>query len=103
MANNLGFAIPVDIVKNVTQRIINEGRVHRSWIGVDCQALQELENWFGTDGKKGVLIASVSPGSPADKKFLKAGDIILAVDGDPVSARFTLTPPFFATTLNKSA
>ncbi len=94
-ANNIGFAIPINIVKEATNAILKDGKVTRSWIGVHCQALQELENYFGTDGTSGVLIASVDPGSPAEAAFLRAGDLILDMDGKPVSARFVEELPAF--------
>jgi len=94
-ANNIGFAIPINIVKEVTDAIINKGEVSRSWIGLHCQALQELENYFRTSSNKGVLIASIDPGSPAEASFLKAGDVILEVDSEPVSARFVEELPTF--------
>ncbi|MBN1211880.1 MAG: trypsin-like peptidase domain-containing protein [candidate division Zixibacteria bacterium] len=94
-ANNIGFAIPINIVKEVTSAILNVSEVHRSWIGLHCQALQELENYFRTGNNEGVLISSIDPGSPAEASFLKAGDIILEVDGVPVSARFVEELPAF--------
>ncbi len=94
-ANNIGFAIPINVVKQVTQDILDHGKVIRSWIGVHCQALQELEKYFGTNRNNGVLISSIDPGSPAAKSFLRAGDIILEVDGQPVSARFQEELPSF--------
>jgi serine protease Do len=94
-ANNLGFAIPVNIVKEVTAAIMADGKVTRSWIGLHCQALQEMEDHFGTAVNSGVLISSIDPGSPADVAFLKAGDVILEVDSIPVSARFIEELPTF--------
>jgi serine protease Do len=94
-ANNLGFAIPVNIVKEVTRAILKDGKVSRSWIGLHCQALQELENYFGANGTSGVLIASVDAGSPAEASFLRAGDLVLEMDGQPVSARFVEELPAF--------
>jgi serine protease Do len=98
-ANNIGFAIPINIVKEVANAILKDGEVKRSWIGLHCQALQELENYFGADGGKGVLISSIDPGSPADQAFMKAGDIVLAVDNKPVSARFVEELPAFYKTI----
>ena len=94
-ANNLGFAIPVNIVKEVTAAIMADGKVTRSWIGLHCQALQEMEDHFGTAVNSGVLVSSIDPGSPADIAFLKAGDVILEVDSVPVSARFIEELPTF--------
>jgi serine protease Do len=94
-ANNIGFAIPINVVKEVTEAVIDHGRLVRSWIGVHCQALQELEDYFGTGRDRGVLVASIDAGSPAEEAFLQAGDIILQVDGEPVSARFVEELPAF--------
>jgi len=94
-ANNIGFAIPINVVKAVVAEIIEHKKVIRSWIGLHCQPLQELEGHFGTNGHTGVLISSIDPSSPADKSFLKAGDIILELDSNMVSARFVEEVPFF--------
>ena len=94
-ANNLGFAIPINVVREVTEQIIRNGKVQRSWIGLHCQALVELEDYFGTQRNTGVLISSIDPGSPADQSYLKAGDIILKVNNQEVSARFVEELPKF--------
>ncbi|MEA1980260.1 MAG: trypsin-like peptidase domain-containing protein [candidate division Zixibacteria bacterium] len=94
-ANNIGFAIPINVVKHVSDAILSHGKVTRSWIGLHCQALQELENYFGTNRNSGVLISSIDPSSPAENSFLKAGDVILEVNGNPVSARFVEELPIF--------
>ena len=94
-ANNLGFAIPVNVVKSVTAAILDHGQVVRSWIGLHCQALQELEGYFGTGRDNGVLISSIDPGSPAEEAFLRAGDIVMELNGEPVSARFLEELPIF--------
>ncbi|MEA2030311.1 MAG: trypsin-like peptidase domain-containing protein [candidate division Zixibacteria bacterium] len=94
-ADNLGFAIPINIVRDVTAAILQEGEVIRSWIGIHCQALQEMEKFFNTDRDVGVLVSSIDPGSPAEKSFLKAGDVILEIDGVSVSARFLEELPAF--------
>ncbi|MCK4462167.1 MAG: PDZ domain-containing protein, partial [candidate division Zixibacteria bacterium] len=102
-ANNLGFAIPVNVVKEVTEAIIRDGKVTRSWIGLHCQAMQEMEVHFGTAVNTGVLISSIDAGSPAEAAFLKAGDVILAVDDQPVSARFVEElPAFYALIANRT-
>lgn len=94
-ANNLGFAIPISVVREVTQAILTEGKVTRSWVGIHCQALNELQEYFNTESNSGVLVSSIDPGSPADQGFIKAGDIILKVNGNPVSARFVEELPAF--------
>jgi len=94
-ANNIGFAVPVNIVRQVAEEIIAGGHVTRSWIGVKAQALQDLEGWFGTERDEGVLISSIDSKSPAEDAGLKAGDIILEVDRTPVSVRFEEQIPHF--------
>ncbi len=102
-ANNLGFAIPVNVVREVTQAILTDGKVTRSWLGIHCQALVELEGYFGTERNNGVLVSSIDPGSPADQSFVKAGDIILKVNSQPVSARFVEELPAFYYMISKFA
>ena len=99
-ANNIGFAIPINVVKSVVEEILDHKKVIRSWIGLHCQPMQEMEDYFGTNANSGVLISSIDQGSPAEKSFLKAGDIILELDEEPVSARFVEEVPAF---LNKIA
>ncbi|MGH8015162.1 MAG: trypsin-like peptidase domain-containing protein [Candidatus Zixiibacteriota bacterium] len=100
-ANNLGFAIPINVVREVTQAILTEGKVTRSWVGIHCQALVELEDYFGTERNNGVLVSSIDPGSPADQSFLKAGDIIMKVSGKAVSARYVEELPAFYYMISK--
>ncbi len=94
-ANNIAFSIPINIVNEVITSIMTDGKVTRSWIGVQCQELQDLEGWFGTDINEGVLIASIDAKSPAEEAGLQAGDIILKIDGQGVSARFAEELPRF--------
>jgi len=101
-AQNIGFSIPINTVKRVSRALIEHGRVERSWIGVHAQALQEMEQFFGTDTDRGVLISSIDPGSPAEEAGLKAGDIILRYNGEDVSARFEEELPGFYDLVAKS-
>ncbi|KAA3637605.1 MAG: PDZ domain-containing protein [Calditrichaeota bacterium] len=94
-ANNIGFAIPINIVKRVANEVIKNGKVTRSWIGLHCQPMQDLEGYFGTNRNSGVLISSIDADSPAEHAFLKAGDIVLKVNDTPVSARFVEELPLF--------
>ena len=94
-AQNIGFSIPVNTVKQVSRELIANGKVERSWIGVHAQPLQELEQFFGADLDRGVLIASIDPGSPAETAGLSAGNVILKYNGNDVSARFEEELPSF--------
>jgi len=95
MANNLGFSIPSAVVKEVVAAIIARGRIERSWIGVEVQPLQELEDFFAAEAGQGVLVSDVEPDSPAAGAGIRAGDLLLQVDKEPVAARFYEEIPAF--------
>ena len=81
----IGFAIPVSLAKNVVSQLADNGKVVRGWLGVGIQGVTpELAKSFGRTDTTGVLVSSVSDGSPADKAGLKAGDIITEYDGRKV-------------------
>jgi serine protease Do len=78
----IGFAIPVNIVKEVLLQLKDKGSVSRGWIGVSIQALtKDLAEHFDLEDDKGVLVSGVTPGDPADKAGIKAGDIIVEFNG----------------------
>jgi serine protease DegQ len=82
----IGFAIPVSTVKTVMDSIIATGQVIRGWIGVEPQDITpELADSFGLKRKSGAIIAGVLKGGPADKAGMKPGDILLAIEGKPVT------------------
>lgn len=84
-AENVGFAIPVDVAVDVTNEIIAHGRVHRSDLGL---TLQEMLAKTEDPGQLGVVIADVDPLSPSFKAGIRPGDILLSVNGVPTNARF---------------
>ena len=72
-----GFAIPVNIVKSVTQELIKSGKVVRGYIGVQIQTVDEtMAKGLGLDKSKGVLVQSVLKGGGGDEAGLEAGDVI---------------------------
>jgi len=82
-----GFAIPVNIVKTVTQELIKTGKVVRGYIGVQIQTVDEtMAKGLGLDKARGVLVQSVQKGGGGDEAGLEAGDVILSVDGKEVNA-----------------
>lgn len=82
----VSFAIPSNIVKNVTDQLKENGRVSRGWLGVGIQGIDKsLAESLGMDNSKGSLITSVSPDSPADKAGLQAGDVITAFNSKAVN------------------
>jgi serine protease Do len=95
LANNLAFSIPASVVREVVDAIVKQGRVERSWIGVEVQPLQELEDVFAANGNKGVLVSDVEATGPAAEAGIRPGDLVLSVDGQPVTARFDEEIPAF--------
>jgi serine protease Do len=81
----VSFAIPIEVALDVSKQLRAEGKVTRGRLGVRIQPLtRELAQSFKLESPNGALIASVDPGSPADKAGLKAGDVVLAFNGQPV-------------------
>lgn len=87
-SNNLGFAVPGEVAREVMATLIAEGEVTRSYVGLVPGPLQDLENFFQLETNQGMLVQNVDPGSPADEAGLTAGDIVLAIDGNAVDGRF---------------
>ena len=82
-----GFAIPINIAKEVAQELIEKGKVARGYIGVSIKDVDIKEaKGLGLNEAKGVLIQGVQPGSGGEEAGLKIGDIILKVDGQEVNA-----------------
>jgi len=85
-ADNVGFAIPIDMAREVIDELIANGKVTRSSIGA---MLQEMTSYTDDPKQQGVLIGDVDPLSPAAQANVRPGDILLGVDGVPTDARFT--------------
>jgi len=82
----VGFAIPVNMARGIMDQLVKNGKVSRGYIGVGIEAVTpDLAKAFGMDTPTGALVGEVEPDSPGAKAGLQRGDIILAVDGQPVS------------------
>ncbi|AUH51537.1 protease Do [Chromobacterium sp. ATCC 53434] len=83
----ISFAIPIDTAMNVADQLKTKGKVTRSRIGVVIQELsRELAASFGLAKPSGALVNALDPKGPAQKAGLKAGDIILKIDGQEVGS-----------------
>ncbi len=80
----IGFAIPVNLAKQVMESILANGSVTRGWIGVEPQNLSKelLESLGLPQNTAGVLLSGVLEGGPAAKGGIKPGDVLVAVNGN---------------------
>ena len=83
----IGFAIPINLAKQVMESIITNGNVTRGWIGVEPQNLSKelLESLGLPPNTNGVLLSGVLEGGPADRAGLKPGDVLTAVNTHPIT------------------
>ena len=82
----IGFAIPINLAKAISDQLIEHGSVTRGYLGVVIQPLtQDLAATFGLENTKGILVSQVAENSPADKAGLKQGDVIVECAGKPVT------------------
>ncbi len=81
----IGFAIPVNMAKNVIKQLKEKGKVTRGWLGVVIQPITpDLAKSFGLKSEAGALVSDVVKDSPAQKAGLKNGDIITEFDGKKI-------------------
>ena len=82
----IGFAIPANMARKVYEDLIRDGAVTRGWLGVSIQPLDPARTAaLGVTARGGALVSGVIAGSPADQAGLQRGDVIMRVDGTPIS------------------
>ncbi|HEX2252654.1 MAG TPA: PDZ domain-containing protein [Thermoanaerobaculia bacterium] len=86
----IGFAIPSNLARQVADQLIAHGEVERSWIGVSFRPVEE------TGYTRGVLVDAVVADGPAGQAGLAAGDLLVALEGEPVTVRFPEETPVLA-------
>lgn len=85
-SQGIGFAIPIDSVKDIAEQLIQYGHVIRGWIGIEIQNIsKELAESFGLENTNGVIIAGVLNNGPSNIAGLRPGDILLEVGGIKVT------------------
>jgi serine protease Do len=96
----IGFAVPINMARDVMEQLIEHGEVVRGWMGIAIQKVtEELGKQFGVEEGAGVLVGQVFKGDPADEAGIMVGDIITKFDGvkltDPgqLSRLAAATPP----------
>jgi serine peptidase DegS len=84
----ISFAIPVDLVRGVVDDIKLHGRVIRGWVGLQPDELTRAETAaLGLEPNVGIILSEVIEGGPAEAAGLKHGDVILAIDDEPIRSR----------------
>ena len=82
---NLGFAVPVNILRQILPQLREHGKVVRGFLGITVTNLdQDSAEAFGLDSRDGALVAEVAPGRAADKGGVRHGDIVVEIDGEPI-------------------
>lgn len=91
-STGVAFAIPAEVVKNISEQLINHGYASRGWIGVAVRNVPSSSAiQLGLATPKGALVTAVSEGGPADKAGIKLNDVIVAVNEDVIRNRYDLT------------
>lgn len=88
----IGFAIPATVAKPITDRLMRGETIERGYLGVEIGNLDPFREAMGLPaGTRGALVNSVTPGGPAARAGLKAGDVVTSLNGDPVVSSSDLT------------
>jgi serine protease Do len=91
-SSGVGFAVPINVAKEILPQLRAKGRVIRGWLGVQIQDVTEaLARSYHLKDARGAVIADVTEGSPADKAGLRPDDVVIGVDGRDVRDRSDLT------------
>ena len=82
----IGFAIPINMARQVMDQLVTHGEIQRGRIGVQIQDMTpEFAEALGTTYQKGALVAQVLPGTPAEAAGIQRGDIVVEMNGEPVT------------------
>ena len=99
----IGFAIPINMAKEIVPQLEKKGHVTRGWLGVGIQEVTpELAKSLGLKEEKGALVAQVFSGSPAEKAGIEPGDVIMEFDGKEIVDSKDLPHTVASTPVGKS-
>jgi S1-C subfamily serine protease len=87
-AQGICFAIGINTAKFVASRLLRDGRIRRSYIGVSAQTApihRRLVRYYDLPKETGVIVLAAEPNSPAQRAGLREGDVIIALEGQPVA------------------
>ena len=99
----IGFAVPSDTVASVVDQLKQFGETRRGWLGVKIQTVtDDIAETLGVPENTGALVSAVTPGSPAEKGGLEAGDVIMKFDGKDVTTMRGLPKIVAQTPIGKS-
>jgi serine protease Do len=100
----IGFAIPINLVKELLPELKAKGKVTRGWLGVSIQRMTpEIAEGFGMEKARGALVATVIEGSPADEAGIETGDVIIEYNGQRIEESNQLPILVARTDVGKSA
>ena len=99
----IGFAIPINVAKQLLPELETNGSVTRGWLGVSIQQLtSELARSLGLSEARGALVAVVTSSGPAEKGGIKRGDVIVSYDGKKIEDSAALPALVAATPVGKT-
>ncbi len=82
----IGFAIPINMARQIMDQIVQHGEIQRGRIGVQIQDLTpDLAEAFGITGREGAVVSQVMPDTPAEASGVRAGDVVVSMNGEPVT------------------
>jgi S1-C subfamily serine protease len=86
-AQGIGFAIPIDTVKECVEQVKQYGRVMSPWVGIyGVTVTRQVASYYNLSVDRGVLVTNVVPRSPAQKSGVTSGDVIVSVNDSPIAS-----------------
>jgi serine protease Do len=88
MNRGIGFAIPINLAREVSDQLIKDGKFSRTWLGIGIETLSESKEYKNlvSSVKNGVVVRSIVPNGPVANSDLQPADVITAVDGKEVAS-----------------